>query len=216
VPLTIVATPKAFPGMDARRPLLVVPATALAEHLENVAPVLWTDASPEEIRRATAATGQRLVRASTPEGRVDTSVFQPLLWIASFVQSIGVLLAALAAGALVTYLGASRRGRALGAELLRRMGLRTPRQWLVAVLELGTLAVLALATGVATGWMSVTALRRIVDAAPSVPPAAVVTFPLPAVIWSIALGMVVVLAATTVATLVADRADVAELLRGDL
>jgi putative ABC transport system permease protein len=216
VPFTIVAAPKAFPGMDASRPLLVVPATALTEHLENVAPVLWTDASPDEVRRATDDTGQRLVRTSTPEGRVDTSVFQPLLWIAAFVQSIGVLLAGLAAGALVTYLGASRRGRALGAELLRRMGLRTPRQWLVAVLELGTLAALALATGVGTGWLSVTALRGMVDAAPSVPPAAVVAFPLPAVTWSVILGLVVVVAATTVATVVADRADIAELLRGDL
>ena len=215
-PARVVGTASAFPGYDGTKPLIVVDAAAVAGPLSAVTPQLWTKATVDEVRAATAASGQRLVSATTAEGRINASVFQPVVWIAQFVQAVGVLIAALAAGALLAYLGAGRRARALAAELLRRMGLGTTRQWLVAVIELGLLAVLALVTGVVAGWLSVTALRKLVDAAPAVPPGAALRFPLPAVTWAMVVGVLVVIAGAAVATLAADRTPAAELLREDL
>lgn len=216
VAIRVVGTPVTFPGLDGTRPLVVVDAAAVSGPLARATPVLWTHASEAEVRRAAAASGQRVVTVTTPEGRLDASVFQPVVWIARFVQAIGVLIAALAAGALLAYLGAGRRARALAAELLRRMGLGAKRQWLVTAIELGLLALLALATGVAAGWASVAALRKLVDAAPAIPPAAALRFPVLAVGWAAAAGLVVVMVGAAVATLVAGRTPAGELLREDL
>lgn len=216
VPLRVVGRPTTFPGLDGTKPLVVVDAAAVSGPLARATPVLWTHAPEAEVREAAAASGQRVVTVTTPEGRLNTSMFQPVVWIARFVQAIGVLIAALAAGALLAYLGAGRRGRALAAELLRRMGLGAKRQWLVTAIELGMLALLALATGVAAGWASVAALRKLVDAAPAIPPAATLRFPMVAVGWAAAAGLLVVMVGAAVATLAAGRTRAAELLREDL
>jgi putative ABC transport system permease protein len=206
---------RAFPAMGWTTPMLVVSADHLPGVFAKQAPFLWTSGTADEVE-AGRQPGQRLIWATTLDAQVDTSVFQPVIWIFRYVQALGVLVAVLAAATLLAYLGASAPARDLATGLLRRMGMGLPRQWWAVACELGLLALMAGLTGVLGGWLAVRALRQLADAAPAVPPAGLLRFPVSTVAVAALVAVVVIAVGATVAISRAARRNLAEVLRGDV
>lgn len=213
----VVAGAIVWPSLKAYTPLLVLPRGGLGELGSRVAVELWVrDATEAEVRRAMVDAGIPIVYVIGRDRITDTSAFLPTIWTFGFVQALGAVVGVLALVGLLAYAEARQRARALGYTMARRMGLTTGGHWRALVLELGVLAVVALVTGVASGWIAVRAVNAVLDADADRPPPALLRVPWPALAAMVLLALAAVVVVAALAQRVAAQADPAEVLRGEI
>jgi putative ABC transport system permease protein len=220
LPLTAVATARAFPGMTASdRPLLVVSAVRFDAVAGSLGPrpgwrtELWSRDDPEA---ATAALGRAGLVPETVTSAADvmrTPAFLAVSWTFRLLSALGGLAGLVALAGLVLYAQARQRSRVVAYALTRRMGLSRAAHRRSVLWELAGLLLFALALGAGLAVVAAGAVYRRLDPMPQLPPAPGLELPA-AVLGAALLG--VLLAALAGAFLVqraADRANVAEVMR---
>jgi putative ABC transport system permease protein len=219
----VVGSPPAFPGLSPTRPLVVASlpaATALAAEQGGGTPrTLWNPV--DQVWASGSGAAGRLEAAGAPPDRILTAAEQaeqPRLVAVTYalgaLQAFAVLATVLALAGILLFVAARQRATQVSYALARRMGLGTGahrRALRVEVLALLTGAlVVAAVLGLAAALLVVTGL----DPLPDLPPAPRGGIPGLALTALVAtLALVGFLGAAGLQR-TADRADVAEVLRG--
>ena len=224
LPVDVVGTVRAFPGMSRDLPLVVADFGALDRRLEQLSgsnPLrevsafteLWVKGNPRAAAHALALSPAHPQPILTvEEARRDPSV-TAFTRTFSFLQALGFAAGFLAVAGLLLYLQARQRSRALAYALSRRMGLARPTQALALALELGLMlaAAFALATviSLATARLVLTRIEPLASLSP------VPLFSTPVVLLAATLGALLgaVLVGAWLAIRSAERTNVAEVMR---
>ena len=225
VPIEIVGTASAWPGLSADRPMLVTRYDALfgvSAASESSVPEqlisdyeLWAQAPAAEVEQALLAEQinfNPVSVLSTAEILASPS-FLALTWTFGYLQALGVMAGAIALAGMLLYLQTRQQAREVSYALARRMGLtRSAHRWAVA-LELGGMLAISLLVGavlaVASSWLVYARL----DPLPTIPPEPL--FAVPPLLFVVLLALIS-LAALLGAWRVqrkADTAKVSEVLR---
>jgi putative ABC transport system permease protein len=220
LPLTVVATARAFPGMtSADRPLLVVPAARLDAIAEREGFVfgsrteIWARDDPAVATAALRRAGVAPEAVTTAADVMRTPAFLAVSWTFRLLEALGGLAGVVALAGLVLYAQARQRGRVVAYALTRRMGLSRAAHRRSVLCELAGMLLFALALGAGLAVVAAGVVYRSLDPMPELPPAPGLVLP-GALLGATLLG--VLLAAAAGAFLVqraADRAKVAEVMR---
>jgi putative ABC transport system permease protein len=220
LPLEVVATARAFPGMtSADRSLLVVSSARFDQvagrqrTLAGWRTELWARGDPEMALAALRRVGLAPETVTTAADVMRTPAFLAVSWTFRLLSALGVLAGMVALVGLVLYAQARQRGRVVAYALTRRMGLSRAAHRRSVLWELTGLLLFALVLGAGLAVVAAAAVLSRLDPLPELPPG--LRLQLPGVLLGAALGCVL-LAALAGAVLVqraADRAKVAEVMR---
>jgi putative ABC transport system permease protein len=220
VPLTVVATARAFPGMtSADRPLLVVSAARLDAIAEREGftvgsrTEIWARDDPSAAVAALRRAGVAPETVTTADEVMRSPAFLAVSWTFRLLEALGGLAGVVALAGLVLYAQARQRGRVVAYALTRRMGLSRAAHRRSVLWELAGMLLFALALGAGLAVVAAGVVYRSLDPMPQLPPAPGLALP-GALLGATLLG--VLLAAAAGAFLVqraADRAKVAEVMR---
>jgi putative ABC transport system permease protein len=218
LPLEVVATAAAFPGMtSADRSLLVVSASrleAVAGRMDSGwRTEIWARDDPEMALAALRRVGLAPETVTTAADVMRTPAFLAVSWTFRLLSALGGLAGAVALAGLVLYAQARQRDRVVAYALTRRMGLSRGAHRRSVLWELAGLLLFALVLGASLAVVASLAVYRRLDPLPELPPTP--QLQLPGVLLGATL-LGVLLAALAGAFLVqraADRADVAEVMR---
>ncbi|MFI6094249.1 ABC transporter permease [Lentzea sp. NPDC051213] len=144
---------------------------------------------------------------------LDGLPFLTVEWTFGFVAAIGVVLAVVAAVALLLAIEVRRRQNAVSGALSTRMGMRTAVLWSSHLLEVGTIALLALAIGALASLVSAGFAVPRLDPAPWLNPAPMLPDLTSLLAIMLLCGGVVVVAAAWLALRGVRTARMGELLR---
>ena len=220
LPLTVLATARAFPGMtSADRPLLVVPAARLDAIARREGfsfgsrTEIWARDDPAVAIAALRRAGVAPVTVTTAAEVMRTPAFLAVSWTFRLLEALGGLTGVVALASLVLYAQARQRGRVVAYALTRRMGLSRAAHRRSVLCELAGMLLFALALGAGLAVVAAAVVHRSLDPMPQLPPAPGLALP-GALLGAALVG--VLLAAAAGAYLVqraADRAKVAEVMR---
>jgi putative ABC transport system permease protein len=220
LPLTVLATARAFPGMtSADRPLLVVPAARLDAIARREGfsigsrTEIWARDDPAVAIAALRRAGVAPETVTTAAEVMRTPAFLAVSWTFRLLEALGGLAGVVALASLVLYAQARQRGRVVAYALTRRMGLSRAAHRRSVLCELAGMLLFALALGAGLAVVAAAVVYRSLDPMPQLPPAPGLALP-GALLGAALVG--VLLAAAAGAFLVqraADRAKVAEVMR---
>jgi hypothetical protein len=221
LPLHVVATLPAFPGMAKNEPLLVVPVgrltkaaqtASLSNPLDGASAYVWARGSPPAVERALARSPLAPLYLTSVDdflNRDDLTIGERAY---NFLRVIALGAAVLALVALLLYLRARSRSQLLTAALMSRMGIHPPQQAAAAAVEGAALIAFASILGIAAALATASELIGRVDPLPDYAPGVVAQVP-----WALlaASFVAVVLLAGALGALAAVTAggDVEEALR---
>jgi putative ABC transport system permease protein len=221
--IRVVGRARAWPGMLARRPLLVVDRRALAPRAPagtvgsylgaTGAHELWARGAPEDVLAAIADEGLPLQGALTLSGVSDAASLLPLEWTFAFLQSLGAAAGVVALVGMVLYLQARQAARVVANALVRRMGFGRFAHGRAIAAELAGMLLLACALGASLAATAADLVYRRLDPLPDVPPEPLLRLPL---LLIAAVGAVAVASCSMGAWRVlrsAERANIAEVMR---
>jgi putative ABC transport system permease protein len=220
LPLTVVATARAFPGMTSTdRPLLVVSAARLDAiawregFVVGSRTEIWARDDPAVAMAALRRAGVAPETVTTAADVMRTPAFLAVSWTFRLLEALGGLAGVVALAGLVLYVQARQRGRVVAYALTRRMGLSRAAHRRSVLCELAGMLLFALALGAGLAVVAAGVVYRSLDPMPELPPAPGLALP-GALLGATLVG--VLLAAAAGAFLVqraADRAKVAEVMR---
>jgi hypothetical protein len=179
IPLRVVATLPAFPGMAAGEPLLVVPvgrlthaarAASLGNPLDGASAYVWARGPPLAVERVLArSTLAPLYLTSVDDflNRDDLTIGERAY---TFLRVIALGAAILALVALLLYLRARSRSQLLTSVLMARMGIRMSQQAAAAGLEGAALIAFASIVGAVSAIATSALLITRVDPLPAYSP----------------------------------------------
>jgi hypothetical protein len=186
LPVRIIATLPAFPGMTASEPLLIVPvarltaaarAASLSDPLAGASAYVWAKGSPPAVERALARSSLAPLYLTS----VDDFLNRPELTIGerayNFLRVIASGAAVLALVALLLYLRARSRSQLLTSVLMTRMGVRASQQAVAAAIEGAVLIAFASILGIAAALATASELISHVDPLPAYSPAVAAQVP---------------------------------------
>ncbi|MGH2702119.1 MAG: FtsX-like permease family protein [Actinomycetota bacterium] len=225
VPIEVVATANAWPGLSADRPMLVARSDALIGVSEEAgSPVpeelisnyeVWSTGSVKDVRDGLLSNeilfNEFSIRST--EELLSTPSFLALRWTFSYLEALGVMAGAIALAGMLLYLQTRQQAREVSYALARRMGLTRGDHRKAVALELGGMLIVSLLIGASVALLSSLLIYSRLDPLPTVPPDPL--FAIPPVLFLV-LVPVIALAALLGAWRVqrkADTANVAEVLR---
>ncbi len=222
VPVHVVASLAAFPGMAANQPMLVVPAKQLAQaaaavRVESPAggayTYVWARGDPRPIETALASSSL----APTFFTTVDHFLLNADLTTASrtyaFLRVVALGAAVIAFVALILYLYARGRSQLVTSAFLVRMGLGRSRQAASVALEAAALVAFSVAVGAASALLAASPVVARVDPLPLYPPPATLVVPWFELGWSLCLLVIVAAAAGAAASALTAQSELGEALR---
>ncbi len=213
VPVRPVAFLQAFPGLHQGRMLLVVDKSELPAN--GVGPVisLWVKGDPEKVGAAVRAAHIPVLTEVSAKDVEATPDFLALTWTFGFLQALGVLTGLIALGCTFLYLEARQRAREVSYALSKRMGLSRGAHRRSVVVEIGAMLVVGFVVGVGLALIASRSMFRKVDPLPKLPPAPLFRAPLALLgVTGLALLAVAWIVSWRVQR-VAERADVAQVMR---
>jgi putative ABC transport system permease protein len=211
----IVGRPSTFPAREHADGLLVISWDALAQaDPRGFTRFVLSRDTPIDVVRAMEAAGEPTGWAATADGANDALPFLVVAWTFDFFVTLGLVLAAVAAAALLVSIEARRRATAVAHALLARMGLRVRSLYASYVAELAGLAVVSAAIGLSGGWLVLAVAGAKLDPAPYLSPTPVPVSLAPLAVLVVVVAAVLVALVAAVAVRAALRAPVRELLRG--
>ncbi|MGW4207314.1 ABC transporter permease [Lentzea sp. NPDC004789] len=174
---------------------------------------LWSSLPLPALTTALQDAGINYTNVADRARVLDGLPFLTVQWTFGFVTAIGVVLAVVAAVALLLAIEVRRRQNAVSGALSTRMGMRPSVLWSSHLLEVGALALLAVAVGALASFVSTGAAVPRLDPAPWLNPA-----PMPPDLTSllgsmVLCGLAVVVVAAWLALRGARTARMGELLR---
>ena len=218
LPLEVVATAAAFPGMtSADRSLLVVSASrldAVASRMDfGWRTEIWARDDPETAVAALRRVGLAPETVTTAADVMRTPAFLAVSWTFRLLSALGALAGAVALAGLVLYAQARQRDRVVAYALTRRMGLSRGAHRRSVLWELAGLLLFALVLGASLAVVASLAVYRRLDPLPELPPTP--QLQLPGVLLGATLlgALLAALAGAFLVQRAADRANVAEVMR---
>jgi len=186
LPVHIVATLPAFPGMAASEPLVVVPvarltaaarSASLADPLDGASAYVWAKGPPPAVERSLARSSLAPLYLTS----VDDFLNRDELTIGerayNFLRVIALGAAVLALIALLLYLRARSRTQLVTSALLARMGIDKAQQAMAAAIEGAALIAFASILGIAAALVTASELIGHVDPLPAYSPPVAVQVP---------------------------------------
>jgi putative ABC transport system permease protein len=220
LPVTVVATARAFPGMTATdRSLLVVSSAgfdAAAGGKRDQASwrtELWARGDPGAALAALHRAGQAPVAVTTAAGQMRTAAFVAQAWTFRLLSALGVLAGMVALVGLVLYAQARQRGRVVAYALTRRMGLSRAAHRRSVLWELAGLLAFAFLLGAGLAVVAAAAVLPRLDPMPELPPSLGLELPGPVLAGTLGCVLLAALAGAVLVQRAADRAKVAEVMR---
>jgi putative ABC transport system permease protein len=224
IPIRVVETTSAAPGMAFGRPLVLADA-ALLERFADRAGVsnplaangndteLWAKGPTAAVASAFATSDTHPFPIVTAEEVRDKPSITAVTRTFGFLKSLGFGAGLLAVVGLVLYLQARQRSRIVSYALSRRMGLANGRHRLSLALELGTMLLAALAIGAVLAIAAAQLVLGDVDPLENIPPAPLFSAPV-ALIFAAGAALVgIALLGGLLANRSAERANFAEMMR---
>ena len=218
LPLEVVATAAAFPGMtSADRSLLVVSASrldAVASRMDfGWRTEIWARDDPETAVAALRRVGLAPETVTTAADVMRTPSFLAVSWTFRLLSALGALAGAVALAGLVLYAQARQRDRVVAYALTRRMGLSRGAHRRSVLWELAGLLLFAMVLGASLAVVASLAVYRRLDPLPELPPTP--QLQLPGVLLGATLlgALLAALAGAFLVQRAADRANVAEVMR---
>ena len=219
IPIRVVATASAWPGMAVDSPMVVTTNDALAAALEkagtpdqNAQHELWIKGDTRGILRALDKRNLA-VAPVTAEKTEALPAFLALHWTLGFLESLGLLTGGIALIGIILYLQARQRARQVAYALSRRMGLRS-RQHLRAIgLELAGMLGPALLIALALSAIASQLVYQRLDPLPAEPPPALLRWPGGLISLTAATLLILTAGAAWLVQRSANRGNVAELMR---
>jgi putative ABC transport system permease protein len=221
VPVRVVGEVETFPGTRRSRPLVIVDRERYFDlfadendRLLGSRYLMWTmGRTPDEIESELqkASIGFAFTTAAT--STLDQLRFKALVWTFDFLEIYSALAGLIAIGAVLLYVDTRQRARNLSYALARRMGLTRREHMLAGLIEIGSLTLLGIATGLVAGRIPARQLFSILDAVSETPPPPRWVGAADLALITFLIGLVVSIIATTLAQKTADGADTSELLR---
>jgi hypothetical protein len=222
VPVEVVEQVEVFPGLGTTRPLVVASidqAAALAPPTSDGAEVagrwwgeVWA-AGPDAADRLVAA-GADPAAVRTAADAASAPRLVAVTWGLAALQAFAVLATALALAGVLLFVASRQRATQVSYALARRMGLRPAAHRSALAVEVVLLLSLALVAAVLLGLLAAALVAGALDPLPDVPPAPRATVPLATVAGLVAVVLLAGAAGAAALQRGADRADVAEVLRG--
>ncbi|MFI9816087.1 FtsX-like permease family protein [Saccharothrix variisporea] len=192
----------------------VVPRSQV-EDLDNVPSwYVWSSLPLDDLTAALADNGIAYRNANERAKVVSGLPFLTIQWTFGFVTAIGAVLAVVAAIALLLAIEVRRRHNAVSGAFSTRMGLRPSALLGSHLLELGALALVAVAVGLTASAVSSGFAVPKLDPAPRMTPAPEVPDVGPLLVSTVAGSAVVVLVAAWIAVRAVRSARIGELIRG--
>jgi putative ABC transport system permease protein len=217
-----VVTAKAFPGMPADRPLVVVSRSALARSAvaaglprESAGGTVqvWAKRDIDTLRRELGSFVVSSEQSASAAALLRTPSFRVISWTLGMLEALGVLAGLVTAAGLLLYVQARQRGQVVAYALVRRMGLARWAHRLSTALELAGMLLLALAIGALPAWAAAALVNRQLDLAPQFPPEPLLRLPMPLFGQLLLAVPVVAFAGAALVQWRAGRANVAEVMR---
>jgi FtsX-like permease family protein len=224
VPVEIVATVQAFPGMSLRRPLVVAERGVFERIVDGLGapnPLaslvaethVWVKGDTGPAVRALRSSRLRPFPILTAEQVRNNPHIRAVTQTFSYLRALGLAAGLLALAGAVLYLQARHRNRVISHALARRMGLTSRSHRSALALELGILLAVSFAVGAVLAMVAARLVVVELDAPAPLPGGPLFRTP-----WALIAGALVALAVVTaLGALAADRrarrANVAEVIR---
>ena len=178
VDVDIIGDAKAFPGMKSDRLLVVGDRRALLAHLaggpmpSGLEHTWWVRGmSKAEVISELNEAGVKFRFITQAQGVLDLAQFVTVIRTFDFIKVVGILAGLIATAGVLLYSDTRQRARNLAYALARRMGLTRRSHSLAGLLEIGTLLIVGLAIGLASGILGAFVVHLRLDPLPRVPPA---------------------------------------------
>ncbi|MGH2674915.1 MAG: hypothetical protein ACRDKA_13315 [Actinomycetota bacterium] len=217
IPVEVVATAVAFPGMVSERPLLVADSDALVSAAggsgsilrgSNSITELWVRANRPEALRVLSGLNVPAFQVTSAAEVEDIPYVAAVIDTFLVLNALGLATAVLVLAAILVYLQARQRSQVVGYGLSLRMGMDAGEHRRSLIIELGSMLAAAAALGVGLALAASFLMVPRLDPLEAIPPAPVVQIP-----GTRLLLVAVALAAVSVlgATIASRRARVAHL-----
>jgi putative ABC transport system permease protein len=211
----VIARAAEFPGQASTTPLIVMTRRDLGRIEPDTTVQVWAHGTQDEVLADLARARVSVSIVVGAPSVLDLTDFAAVGWTFASLQSLGILIGAVAVGGLLLFLTGRSRARALSYVLARRMGLSRRDHLRSLFIELGSLFALGAIVGAALAWVAVELVDSHLNPLPDLPPGALVEVP-----WASLGGSALVAVITTFLTArwaqhVTDRSRAAELLRFD-
>lgn len=224
IPVHVVAHASAFPGIFGNRPWIVTDVDALSAaaqahggsdpvgNLDSFTPT-WVRGDPERVTEALGRLGFLPTDLLTTAQVLGQPAYLAATRTFRILQAIGLASALLAAIAILLYVQARQRSRAVATALSSRMGLSRSAQMRATLIELTTMLAVAIAFGFAIGVAAAVLIHGHADPLPNLPPPPLLRISL-AQLAPLLIGAVVLAGVgTAAAQLSAERTNFAEAMR---
>jgi putative ABC transport system permease protein len=212
----------AWPGMSINQPTLIASRSQVERVLEasggslagtNLTRQVWAKGDREQILRTLRIKDVGVSFVQTADEARTTPALLAASWTFAFLQAIGIGSGLVVLSGLMLYMQARQRAGVISFALARRMGMRAPTYRSSVMLELAAMLLVALVVGIALSLIAVALIYRSFDILPQLPPEPLLRLPaLLLVGTAVALLLVAVLGSVRMQR-VAQRANVAEVLR---
>jgi hypothetical protein len=221
LPLRVVASLPAFPGMTAGETVLVVPAgrlskavhaASLSDPLDSASAYVWARGPAPAVERALGRSVLAPQYLSSVEDFLNRDELTIGVRAYNFLRVIALGAAALTIVALLLYLRSRSRSQLLTSVLMSRMGIRERSQAAATALEAAALIGFASVLGIASALLTASQLIGRVDPLPAFPPGVAAQVPWTLLAASYVLVVLVAAAVGAVAAVTAGG-NVEEALR---
>ncbi|TML02165.1 MAG: FtsX-like permease family protein [Actinobacteria bacterium] len=178
IPIRVVETARAFPGMAPDEPLVVADRQALAERKAPGLRAIWTKGDAGRAEQAIRAQGAHILAVATTHEIQRNPSFLPFSWVFGFLQALGIMAGLIVLVGILLYLEARQRGRAISYALASQMGLSRRSHRTSVALELGVLLALGCVVGIGLARIAARIVYGRLDPLPQLPPAPLFRLPL--------------------------------------
>jgi putative ABC transport system permease protein len=206
-----VASLPSFPKLGTRGYVVTRDSVPAAEQVGSWH--LWSSLPLTTLTSTLQSAGIHHTNVADRARVLDGLPFLTVEWTFGFVAAIGVVLAVVAAVALLLAIEVRRRQNAVSGALSTRMGMRPSVLWSSHLLEVGALALLAVAIGALASFVSAGFAVPQLDPAPWLNPAPILPDLMPLLGSIVFGGAVVVVVAAWLALRGVRTARMGELLR---
>jgi putative ABC transport system permease protein len=200
VPVDVVARANAFPGMTSLRPLVVVATDRLDEAFEDQASPLsiasadhelWIRGDPGEVSRALPEIGFPPGLVIEAEAVKDIPYISAVIDTFIVMNGLGLLAALLVFAAMLMYLQARQRAEIVSYGLSLRMGMRSASHLLAIAIEVAAMLAVAFVAGAALAIVAASLIVPLLDPLEAIPPGPLTVVPVPLIVATAPLLLVV-------------------------
>lgn len=220
VPLDVVGTAHAFPGMNSSDPLLITSRESFDDLLRDVGTAmssrqseLWAKGDERRVRSVLQRSGVGFFAITSTDAILRTPALQSTLWTLGLLGALGAASGLTAVAGLLLYLQARHRATLISSAMTRRMRLSRRdelRAWLFEVgASVTTAVVLAAVIGLGVAGL----MHARLDLRPSLPPQPIMVMPIGALMGGGIAALVLVWLLALRLQREVDASNVAEVLR---